>query len=262
MRKTINESEAAKLSHSDLWMEYWRNPDSGEALSRLVEVLLPLVHKVFERISISLPSYIATEDLMQVALIGLYHAINRFDPRQGLSFGAFAYPRIRGAILDELRAMDHVSRSSRAQLRKMEQFIGQWMCDHGESPDEAELSDGMGLQTGELAALIERAQPWLSLDEIVVRGDGVGLNLMEILVDSKAPAPDAEAHREDLRRHLRKTFLCLSSREQKILYLYYYEDLRLSEIAMLYELSEARICQIHAMAITKLRVALSRLQRG
>ena len=262
MRKTINESEAAKLSHSDLWMEYWRNPDSGEALSRLVEILLPLVHKVFERVSISLPSHVATEDLMQVALIGLYHAINRFDPRQGLSFGAFAYPRIRGAILDELRAMDHVSRSSRSHLRRMEQFIGQWMCDHGRSPDETELSDGLGLQAGELAALLERAQPWLSLDEIVVSGDGDGLTLMDILVDPNVSSPDADAQREDLRRHLRKAFLCLSSREQKILFLYYYEDLRLSEIAMLYGLSEARICQIHAMAITKLRVAMSRLERG
>jgi RNA polymerase sigma factor FliA len=262
MHKTINESEAAKLSHADLWLEYWRNPDSGEALSNLVEVLLPLVHKVFERVSISLPSYVATEDLMQVALIGLYHAINRFDPKQGLSFGAFAYPRIRGAILDELRAMDRVSRSSRAQLRKMEQFIDEWISDHGESPDETELSNGMGLQPGELAALIERAQPWLSLDEIVVRGEEIGQSLMDILVDSKAPAPDAEAQRQDLRRQLRLTFLSLSSREQKILYLYYYEDLRLSEIAMLYGLSEARICQIHAMAITKLRVALSRLERG
>jgi RNA polymerase sigma factor FliA len=260
MHKTINESEAAKLLHSDLWMAYWRNPDSGEALSRLVEVLLPLVHKVFERVSISLPSHIATEDLMQVALIGLYHAINRFDPRQGLSFEAFAYPRLRGAILDELRAMDHVSRSSRSQIRRMEQFIGQWMCDHGDTPDEAELTDGLGLQAGELAVLIERAQPRLSLDEIVVSGDGAGLTLMEVLVDPKAPSPDDEVQREDLRRHLRKTFLCLSPREQKILYLYYYEDLRLSEIAMLYALSEARICQIHAMAITKLRVAMGRTE--
>ena len=262
MHKTIHESEAEKLLHSDLWIEYWRNPDSAEALSRLVEILLPLVHRVFERVSISLPSHIATEDLLQVALIGLYHAINRFDPRQGLSFGAFAYPRIRGAILDELRAMDHVSRSSRSHLRRMEQFIDQWMRNHGKSPDEAELSDGLGLQAGELAALLERAQPWLSLDEIVASGGGDGLTLMDILVDPKARSPDAEVQREDLRRHLRKTFLCLSSREQKILFLYYYEDLRLSEIAMLYELSEARICQIHALAITKLRVAMRRLERG
>jgi RNA polymerase sigma factor for flagellar operon FliA len=261
MQKTINESDTTKLVHSDLWREYWRNPDSGEALSRLVEVLLPLVHKVFERVSISLPSHIATEDLMQVALMGLYHAINRFDPRQGFSFEAFAYPRLRGAILDELRAMDHVSRSSRSQIRRVEQFIGQWMIDHGKSPDEAELSEGLGLQAGELAVLLERAQPRLSLDEIVDGGDGAGLTLMEILVDPKVPSPDAEAQREDLRRHLRKTFRCLTSREQKILYLYYYEDLRLSEIALLYELSEARICQIHALAITKLRVAMSRVEK-
>ncbi len=262
MRRTLNETEAARLPHSELWIEYWRNPDSGEALSRLVEVLLPLVHRVFERISISLPPHIATEDLLQVALIGLYHAINRFDPGQGLSFEAFAYPRIRGAILDELRAMDHISRSSRSQLRKMEQFIGQWICEHGECPDEAALSAGLGMQTTELSALLERAQPWLSLDEIVVHGDGAGLTLREILADSTVATPDAESQREDLRKHLRKAFLCLSSREQKVMYLYYYEELRLSEIAILYGLTEARICQIHAMAITKLRVALSRLERG
>jgi len=260
MQKTQSEKAAVQLAHIELWEEYWKNPDSGEALSRLVEVLLPLVRRVLERISITLPSHVATEDLMQAALIGLYYAINRFDPKQGYRFEAFAYPRVRGAILDELRSMDHVSRSCRFQLKRIEKFIRQWMHDYRENPTEQQIAAGMGIELAELLSTLDRAQPWLSLDEVILHGDGGGTTLREHLADTQAASPDEEAQKEDLRGQLRKMFMQLTPREQKILYLYYFEELRLSEIAVLYNLTEARICQIHAFALAKLRASLGCLE--
>ncbi len=252
----------AILPNAELWAEFWRNRHSDVAVCRLMEALMPFAHRVLERLAIHLPSHVAVEDLMQSAMIGLYQAIEHFDPRQGQNFEAYAYRRIRGAILDELRAADRMSRSSRAQLRKVEQVIRQWFQDHGRAPDESELAVGVGLSVAELADLLDRAQPWLSLDEMVLEGDSRSVLLKELIEDPRAVKPDEEAQTRDMHRFLHKAFLRLTAREQKILYLYYYEDLRLSEIASLYGLTEARICQLHALAVAKLRVALTREGRG
>ncbi|HBA85810.1 MAG TPA: hypothetical protein DCZ95_17135 [Verrucomicrobia bacterium] len=248
----------ADLANRELWMTFWSDRDSDDALGRLIETYLPFVNKVLDRISIHLPSHVALEDLLQSAVVGLYHALEHFDPTQNTRFEAFAYRRIRGAILDELRAADRISRSSRAQVRKIEQTIRQWYQDHGAAPAEEQLAEAVGMTPGALAGLLDRAQPWLSLDEMVLEGDSRNVLLKEVIADNRAVLPDQQAQSEDLKRCLHKAFLELSAREQKILYLYYFEELRLSEIAALYELTEARICQLHALAVAKLRAILSR----
>lgn len=261
MRKKEHKEGQGFLAQAELWQEYWDNPESGDALARLVDAMLPFVHRVLERMSINLPSHVEVEDLLQSATVGLYHAINRFDPKQGISFEAFAYQRIRGAVLDELRSLDHVSRSCRAQLKRVEQTICEWIQKHRDHPREEELAKEMGMTVSELAGLLDRAQPWLSLDDVKLQTEGGGYSLKDVLADTQSVMPDQEAQREDMRRYLRRAFRELGSREQKILYLYYFEELRLSEIAILYELTEARICQIHALAIAKLKAALGSAER-
>ena len=262
MRKKEHKKEQGVLAQADLWEEYWNHPESGDALARLVDVMLPFVHRVLERMSIHLPSHVEVEDLLQSATVGLYHAINRFDPKQGISFEAFAYQRIRGAVLDELRSLDHVSRSCRAQLKRVEQTICEWIQKHRDHPCEEDLAREMGMSVDELSGLLDRAQPWLSLDDVKVQAEGGGYSLKDILADTQSVMPDQEAQQEDMRRYLRRAFRELGSREQKILYLYYFEELRLSEIAVLYELTEARICQIHALAIAKLKASLGSTEQA
>jgi RNA polymerase sigma factor FliA len=245
------------LADREHWERYWKNPDDGQALSVLMESQLPLVYSVLERVTITLPPHVAIEDLLQAAALGLYHALVRFDPERGHKFASFAYPRIRGAIMDELRQMDYMSRSTRAQLRKVESTIRDWTQEHGEMPDEEVIADSLGMRPEYLSTLLARAQPWLSLDSVISSSDGGDMTLRDILADSSMPSPDEEAAQSDMWETLRKAFLLLTAKEQKILYLYYYEDMRLSEIAILYELTEARICQIHALAVAKLRATLS-----
>jgi RNA polymerase sigma factor for flagellar operon FliA len=248
------------LASREEWDAYWKNPDDSNALSVLMEKQLPLVYSVLERISITLPPHVAIEDLLQSAALGLYHALTRFDPQRGYKFSSFAYPRIRGAILDELRQMDYLSRSTRSQLRKVETAIREWTQEHGETPDEEEIAESLGMRAEYISTLIARSQPWLSLDSVMMSGDGGEMTLKDVLADSSIIAPDEETERNDMWRELREAFLLLTAREQKVLYLYYYEELRLSEIAQLYELTEARICQIHALAVAKLKAALEKEQ--
>ena len=257
-KNKANWKVSSTLTHGDLWNAYWQHPDADDTLSNLIEVYQPFVNRVLERMAIHLPSHVALEDLLQSALVGLYQAIEHYDPQQGASFEAFSYRRIRGAILDELRAADRISRSSRAQVRKIEQAIHAWAQEHGATPSDDVLAGLVGMTTEALSNLLDRAQPWLSLDDLVLEGDSRSVLLKEVIADPRATTPDRAAQREDLNACLHRSFLQLNAREQKILYLYYYEEMRLSEIATLYSLTEARICQLHALALAKLRAVLSR----
>ncbi len=252
------DANIAGLEHSELWNDFWRAAGSGSALNGLMEAYTPLVHRVLERISIRLPPHVDVADLLQSALVGLYNAINRFDPAHGVQFETFARPRIQGAVMDELRAMDHVSRSTRALLQRIEKAICDWQIKHHAPPGEADLAHVLEISPEELAAALAQGQPFLSLDKNVMQQDDNPLSLKDILADVQTLAPDEIAARNEMRVHLRKAFLALSVREQQVLYLFYFQELRLSEIAEVYEVTAARICQIHAMAVLKLRALLQK----
>lgn len=255
-QKHAIDATIAGLDHCDLWYDFWQNPESGAALTKLVEAFIPLAHRVMERVAIRLPAHVAVEDLFQSALVGLYHAIGRFDPAQGVRFETFAVPRIKGAILDELRSADHASRSTRSLIRRIEATIQKWTATHQTPPNEEDLAREMDLSPSELASTLMQGQPLMSLDEIMMECDGHSVPLKDILADERSPNSRDLAAREESRASLRRAFLKLSAREQKVLYFYYFEELRLGEIAELYGVTDARVCQIHSMAVVKLRALL------
>lgn len=240
-----------------LWTAYWNDRHSEEALSTLVEAWMPLARKTLERLAIRLPSHVQRDDLLQCAVIGLCHAIETFKPDNQIAFESFAIHRIRGAIIDELRHNDHLTRGARVQLRKIEKVFEQWTHTHGRPPSEAELAKASAMSENALAELMDRAQPWLSLDQPWSEGsDGASASLRDTVQDTGTPTPDEQAMQKELFARFRTHFKKLETREQKILYLYYFEELRLSEIAELFSLSEARISQIQSMTLLKLRVMM------
>lgn len=233
-----------------LWKAYW---DKGaECIDRLIEAYLPFVHRVLKRIAIRLPSHIAQEDLAQVALMGLYKSILDFKPQRGVPFEGYAYRRIRGAILDELRANDHLSRGKRAKVDQVESIIVDWMKEHRTMPSEEDIAAQLGLTVSAFHQLMDEAKPWCSLDV----ADADDVPLCETIADPSASS-DKNVQNHDMQKLIREGFRELEMREQKILYLYYFEDLRLSEIAELFNLSEARISQIHALSVVRLRAVLT-----
>ena len=249
----------SELEHRELWEEYLGAPDADGAIGALVDAWMPLVYSVLKRITIRLPSHVQVEDLLQSAIIGLCSAIERFDIERGIRFSAFACPRIRGAVLDELRRNDHMPRSARTQLKQVQESIQQWSSQHGRTPDVTELDEIAGTESGEVASLLDRAHPWLSLDqEVAIGNDGQAMQLRDTIADPQSTRPDNDAEKEDIHRNFRVAFRDLSAREQKILHLYYFEELNLKEIGALYAVSEARVCQIHALAMVKLRSSMQK----
>lgn len=258
----MNGNKNLVLKHSELWIAYWKDRDSADAINHLMEAWMPLVESVLRKIVIRIPSHIQVDDLFQSASLGLFESIERFDPDYGVSFEGYAYYRIRGAITDELRHSDHLSRTVRAKVNRIEKAIQKLTDENGRPPDEKELADLLKMSQSEIALTMERAQYLLSLDQVVMLDKGgKEVFLRDILADSKFLTPDIAAEREDIRRFLRMAFRQLSQREQKILYLYYFEDLRLSEIAALFDVTEARISQIHALSMIKLKVAMDTFKR-
>lgn len=239
-----------KPKNLGLWETFWAQ--GGETIDPLIETYIPLTHRVLERISIRLPSHIPVEDLSQAALLGLYKSIMDFQPDRGVPFEAYAYPRIRGSVLDELRSNDYLSRGKRNRVDQVEAVVIEWMKEHEEMPSEEDIATVLEISVDELNKLMDQAKPWCSLDA----STGDERSMQETIAD---PNTDSEetAHRTDMQELLRAGFKKLDSREQKILYLYYFEELRLSEIAGLFNLTEARISQIHALSVVRLRAALS-----
>ena len=248
----------AELEHKELWLDYWNSTDPGPAMVRLIDAWMPLVHSVLDRISIRLPSHVPLEDLLQCGAIGLYCAVERFAPERNVSFPAFARVRIRGAILDQLRADDHMSRSGRTGFRKVQKAMEAFTNSFGRPPSTEELAGETGLTPKALDRILDRARPWISLDSSVMFSDsGDPVPLREVVADRETPSPVEDIDKREMRTYLRKAFRGLTTREQKVLYLYYFENLRLREIAALFELTDARICQIHSLAIMKLQAVLS-----
>jgi RNA polymerase sigma factor for flagellar operon FliA len=252
----------AELKHKSLWFAYWQDRSSSEAKAKLMEIWMPLVQQLLMRIAIRLPPHVAREDLLQAALIGLYGAIERFRPDMESGFESFACHRIRGAMLDELRKNDYLSRGTRARIRKVEAAIEEGIIKNGAPPSEDELAGSLGMSTGELNRTLDNARPWLSLDQAISAEHADDpLTLRDVLENPDSADPAAEVESADMRRVLRLAFRTLTSREQKMLYLYYYEELRLKEIAALFEITEARVCQIHTMTTLKLKTAMRAYSR-
>lgn len=239
-----------------LWRMYLQQGGSEKALMGLVERYLPLVHRITKRMVIYLPAHMDIEDLLQHGLIGLCEAIHSFEPARGVLFETFAHRRIRGAVLDALRRADHLTRRERSILQKLTRETVEYIDKHGKAPDEKSLAKLADIPLARLNELMAKAQPWLSLDQFFVRGDERGNELGDLLADDKVISPEDEVIMRENREYLREAFRSLPQREQKIMYLYYYEDLTLKEIAAIFDISEARVCQLHGICLLSLRAKL------
>jgi RNA polymerase sigma factor FliA len=239
-----------------LWEAYRR--DSCEAnMVALIRAYVPLVRRIVRQMAIYQSPSIDVEDLMQVALMGLWTSIDRYDADRGVPFEAYALTRIRSSVHDALRRQDPLSRTDREQLKQLNQATQTYLQAHGRAPEEDVLAELVGMDAEKMRFLLVRAQPTLSLNALMERsGESLG-TLDERLADDNAPNPFAETSRREQIERFREAFKQLPSRQQKILYLYYFEDLTLKEVGAVMELTEARICQIHAGALLALRAILT-----
>ncbi|HKM39599.1 MAG TPA: FliA/WhiG family RNA polymerase sigma factor [bacterium] len=242
------------MNISEAWHRYKNNQDQA-AWELLVETYASLVKHVAGRLSLTLPDHVEYDDLVASGVFGLLTAIERFDPQRQIKFETFATSRIRGAILDSLRATDWAPRSLRRRERDLARAYGSLKQRLGRPATAKEVGNELGIDKNELHDLerqINQAS-LLSLDaplQATAAGEQVSLG-MQTPADKGDPAQALEE--EEKRRLLATAVTALPEREQLVVSLYYYDDLNIKEIAQILGVSESRVSQLHTRALLRLR---------
>lgn len=226
----------------------------------LIHRYLPLVRNVVDRIKMNLPAHVEAADLYSVGVTGLIAAVRRYDPEQGHTFTAYATTRIRGAVLDELRRLDWCPRRARAKARKLKAAMGELEQQHGRPPTEEEVRKHLGLTGKEYAHWLEEARPvtFVAIDQTTENEEGGGSSLHDLIADDNDVPVQSRMEKEELWKLAAQRISELPDIQKRILAMYYFENMRLAEIAAVFRLTESRICQIHAQAILGLRGYLQR----
>jgi RNA polymerase sigma factor for flagellar operon FliA len=200
------------------------------------------------------------EDLYSAGLVGLLSALRQFDPKAGKSFESYARLRIRGAVLDELRRLDWVPRSVHVKARQIEATLRRLEQAKGRIPTDEEMAAALNISVEEYEQWVEQVRPatFISLDSSHQYEGEEGASQSETIQDERQEDPLEGTSRRELVRLIAERLERLPDMQRKVLALYYFEDLRLREIAEVFGLTESRICQIHAKAILTIRAALHR----
>jgi RNA polymerase sigma factor for flagellar operon FliA len=237
----------------ELWAEYKALGDRATR-DRLILHYSPLVKFVSGRVLSRLPDTLDGADLVSYGILGLIDAIDKFDPDRGFKFETYAVPRIRGAILDELRSIDWVPRSVRAKARAADQAYTKLEHKLQRSPTDEELATELGISQSELDALLRQTTraSVLQLDEVLFTG-GQGFRTLGDTIADSDDGPGARLELQETRRLVARAIGTLADRERTVLTLYYYERLNLSEIGEILGVTESRACQIHTKAVHQLR---------
>ncbi len=240
----------------EIWKRYKANPHSQELRNQLIERYLPLVRYNGERIWQRLPDGVELDDLISAGVFGLMDAIESFDLARGVKFETYCVPRIRGAMLDELRTMDWVPRLVRSKASKLQEAIKSLQTGLGRPPSDLELAEHMGLSVAEVERLRIEASA-VNLVSLNRRwGDAEGnkdVQEIDILEDRRGEDPTRRMQKNDLMRLVTKG---LNRNERLIMLLYYYEELTMKEIGLTLDLSESRVSQMHSSILNRLQIQL------
>lgn len=254
----------AEVDIASIWQQYKTIPDPLSEQERrqmrnfLVERFLPLVKYNGERIWSRLPEGVELDDLISAGVFGLMDAIEAYDLSRGVKFETYCVPRIRGAMLDELRTMDWVPRLVRSKASKLGEATKTLEAKLGRHPTEKELAEHMQLSVKELEKMIldANAVHLISLNKKWYETDSYkDVREIDILEDKKSDDPTRRVNQNDLMRLVTKG---LNRNERLIIILYYYEELTMKEIGTTLDLSESRVSQMHSSIVQRLKKQLTR----
>jgi len=249
-------------STTRLWAEYKKRGDR-QIRDQLIVLYSPLVKYVAARVAVGLPQHVDGSDLVSYGIIGLIDAIDRFDPVRKVKFETYAIPRIKGAIIDELRAIDWVPRSVRSKARAVEQAYAALEASLLRTPSDTEVAAELGISEKELQEILRQISfvGVAALDEVLsVGGDRGDRATLGDTVPDATDGPSAMFEDKESKEILTEAIKHLGDRERTVLSLYYYEGLTLAEIGDILGVTESRVCQIHTKAVLQLRARLS--ERG
>jgi RNA polymerase sigma factor for flagellar operon FliA len=242
------------------WGRFQLEPSTDDR-NRLMEHYLPLVRYNAERIWARLPDGVELDDLISAGVFGLMDAISAFDTSRGVKFETYCVPRIRGAMLDELRGMDWVPRLVRSRSSKMEAARKELEVALGRPPQDIEVAAHMGITMEEFEKIAADANAvgLVSLNKKWYETDGYkDVREIDILEDKRGEDPTNRLQKKDLMRLVTRG---LNRNERLIVLLYYYEEMTMKEIGLTLDLSESRVSQMHSSIISRLKGQLDERRR-
>ena len=240
-----------EVERQKIWEKYTKNP-TQEMREQIIIEYAPLVKIVAGRLSMYLGGNVEYEDLVSYGVFGLIDAIDKFDTNKDVKFETYASLRIRGSILDQIRKMDWIPRTVRQRQRKIDEAIKSLEARTGKTPTDEMLAEELGVSGEELLSWQSQLKVTnvVSLNEFVESGN-------EPVMDAKGnfrfAQPEEVIAETELKRMLKDAMQLLTEKEQKVILLYYYEDLTLKEISRVLEVSESRISQLHTKALQKMK---------
>ena len=243
---------------NELWLTYKQDIANQTLRNALIERFLPLVRYNAERVWAKLPDGVDLNDLISAGVFGLMDAIEAFDLERGVKFETYCVPRIRGAMLDELRTMDWVPRLVRSKASKLNEAMKTLEAKLGRTPTEVELAERLEMSVADLEKMVTEANAvgLISLDKKWYETDSYkDVREIEILEDKKGEDPTRRIQKGDLMRLVTKG---LNRNERLIIILYYYEELTMKEIGATLDLSESRVSQMHSSIVQRLQGQLER----
>ncbi len=238
-----------------LWIEFNKKRTASRRES-LILSYLSLVKYVAGRIAIGLPTFVEVEDLFGAGLLGLMQAIDKYEPERKTKFETYAIPRIRGAMLDELRSQDWFPRSIRKKAKLLENAYAEVEAQLERTAGDDEIASYLNISLAEYYDLVDEVclTTLISLDkEITSCNGGLYAVLGETAQNVNAPDPEQILEQKELDRIVRETLSHLPEKERVVLTLYYFEELTLKEIGEVLGISESRVCQVHTKAVIRLR---------
>jgi RNA polymerase sigma factor for flagellar operon FliA len=243
---------------NNVWTRFAATRDPA-LREELITAYTPLVRFVVGRLGIPPSCILDTDDLLSCGTIGLITAIDRFDPTRGSRFESFASTRIRGAVIDHLRALNWLPLTAMARIRQMEYAIANLEQRLGRPPKEEEIAEEANISTSRYRQMLQEAGTIvLSLDAPLgplTQDEGL-TSLADLLEDERSPEPDEQVEAQELMVRLHMALTELPERERMLLALYYREELTMKEISKIMNVSESRVCQLHIQAILRLRNTL------
>ncbi len=238
----------------ELWQRYKQHGDE-HAREALILQYMKIVHYVAGRMAVHVPSSVALDDLQGWGVLGLLDAVDKYDYTQDIKFSTYASIRIRGAILDQIRALDWAPRSLRTMARKVGSARDKLRHEHGREPSHDEIAGAIGATVEQVEDTLAQVQTvhMLNLDDYLPAEDRSEARRLDLVSDGATPSPEEAAEKEEKENLLVEAILQLPEQQQKVLHLYYYQELTLKEIGAVLNVTESRVCQIHSAAVKKLR---------
>ena len=239
-----------------LWAEYFRDKSVKKVRDALIVQYLYLTRYVVGRVKVALPPTFSIEDISSYGVEGLIDAIEKFSPNKGARFETYALMRIRGNIIDKIRSQDFLPRSARKKIKDVKVAQEDLRQKLGRQPTSSEIGEVLGIEKEKVDQILSEDTSITSLYD--KRGSSEeSLEIIDTIQDTKSLTPHEEMEEKDVKKELEIALKKLPERERMIMVLYYHENMTLKEIGEAIEVSESRVCQLHAQAIMKLKNILS-----